>query len=75
MIQAISTQIKKKEDSINEIFLAIFSIAKCYFGLYLKVKIVRIYKNQFKSKKLYKFCYLKSHKNKNRDENIIFKNN
>lgn len=58
---------------INEILLAIFFVTRYYPKLF-KIKIIRIYKNRFKSKNLYKFCYLKGHEDKNTNKTIIYEN-
>lgn len=69
-------QNKKQDEKIllDKIFSIIFFITNRYLGL-PKAKIVQIYKNCFKLKNFYKFCYFKDCKNKNRDKIIIFEHN
>lgn len=65
---------QKKESFISELSLVIFSIVK-YYSKFLKAKKICIYKNQFKLKNLYKYCYLKNYEDENRDKNITFEHN
>ena len=60
-----------EEVSIDEISPIILSVAGCYPSL-LKAEIARIYENRFNPENLYKFCHLKGHEDKDRDENITF---
>lgn len=68
------TQSARKEEKIflGEISLIFLSVSGRYLGL-PKAKIAKICKNCFKPENLYKFCYLKGRKNRDRNENIIFK--
>lgn len=63
-----------KKVLLGKISPIILSIASHYSDL-TKAKIALIHKNRFKLENLYKFCHLKSRKDKNRDENITFEYN
>lgn len=69
---AILIQTEGDEDSLSEIFQAIFSVTGRYRRL-PKVEIARIYENRFQSENLYKFCHLKGRKDKKVDKNITLK--
>lgn len=62
--QVIPTQTEKEGDSISEILLTIFLVAKHYPEL-SKAKMAYIYKN---------YCHLKSCRDKGKDKNITFEN-
>lgn len=62
-----------EEVPLGEILPVILSVGGRYPGL-PKAEIARIHKNRSKPENLYKFCHMKGREDKNRDENITFKN-
>lgn len=60
-----------QQKRMKKLFIILFVISR--YPKLLKAIIIKIYKNCCKPKNLYKFYCLKDCKNKDKDENIIFK--
>lgn len=69
----IPNQTKREEDLLSKISPVILSITR-HYPRFFKAEMAYIYENYFKPENLYKFCHLKGCEDKNRDNNITFKN-